>query len=209
VTGAMHPLDPRRALESAWVYRTAQSLIRGAASYRRLAEEHLRVVPGERVLDIGCGPAEILSHLPDIDYLGFDASSRYIEWARNRYGGRGRFLCQTLDQAELEDLGAGSFDLVVAYGLVHHLDDQEARAFFALARSALRPAGRLVTIDGCFVPEQSKFVRWLLERDRGRHVRTPDAYRKLAGSSFGVVEDQLHHDLFRLPYTLIVLECGA
>jgi cyclopropane fatty-acyl-phospholipid synthase-like methyltransferase len=204
----LHLLDPRRALESAWVYRTAQFLIRGEDSYRRLAQEHLRVASGDRVLDIGCGPAEILSHLPEVDYLGFDASSRYIEWARKRHGTRGRFLCQTLGEAELEGLGAGSFDLVVAYGLVHHLDDVEALAFFALARAALSATGRLVTIDGCFVPEQSRFVRRLLERDRGHFVRSPEAYRELAHSRLGGVEAPIRHDLFRMPYTLIVLECG-
>jgi len=204
-----HALDPRRLLASAWVYRTAQALVRGDASYERIAEDHLRAKPGDRVLDIGCGPAEILGHLPDVEYLGLDASPQYIDWARKRHGMRGRFLCQTLDNAELEELGAGSFDLVLAYGLVHHLDDTEARAFFALARSALRPTGRLVTIDGCYVPEQSGFVRGLLERDRGRHVRTAEAYQDLARSSFGTVDAQIRHDLFRMPYTLIVIECSA
>jgi len=204
-----HALDPRRLLASAWVYRTAQALVRGDASYERIAEDHLRAKPGDRVLDIGCGPAEILGHLPDVEYVGLDASPQYIDWARKRHGMRGRFLCQTLDNAELEELGAGSFDLVLAYGLVHHLDDTEARAFFALARSALRPTGRLVTIDGCYVPEQSGFVRGLLERDRGRHVRTAEAYQDLAHSSFGTVDAQIRHDLFRMPYTLIVIECSA
>lgn len=202
-------LDPRRLLESAWVYRTAQALIRGDASYRRIANEYLRAKPGDRVLDIGCGPAEILCHLPEVDYLGFDASPKYIEWARKRHGARGRFLCQDLDNARLETLGEGSFDLIIAYGLVHHLDDDEALDFFALARSAMRPLGRLITIDGCYASGQSKFVRWLLERDRGKYVRDAEAYRALAHSSFGNVSDRIHHDLYRMPYTLIVFECAV
>ncbi len=202
-----HPLDPRRLLKSPWVYRTAQTLIRGGASYRVIAEKYLRAKPGERVLDVGCGPADLLAYLPEVDYVGFDASSRYIDWARKNHAGRGRFLCQTLDEAELEELGAGSFDLVVAYGLVHHLEDEEAGRFFALARSALRSSGRLVTIDGCYVPEQSGFVRLLLDRDRGQHVRAPEAYRELAGSSFGSVIADVRNDLLRMPYTLILMEC--
>ncbi|MAE96454.1 MAG: hypothetical protein CL910_17535 [Deltaproteobacteria bacterium] len=207
MNAASHPLDPRRLLASPWAYRTAQALIRGAASYRILAEEYLKARSGERVLDIGCGPADLLAHLPDVDYVGFDASPRYIEWARKRHGERGRFLCRTLDEAELMELGAGSFDLAIAYGLVHHLDDAEARSFFELARSALRPTGRLVTIDGCYLPEQSGFVRMLLQRDRGQHVRRPEAYRELAAAAFASVTADLRGDLLRMPYSLIVMEC--
>jgi len=54
---------------------------------------------------------------------------------------------------------------------VHHLDDAEATKLFDLARSVLRPAGRLITFDGCYVPGQSPAARWILSRDRGQFVR--------------------------------------
>lgn len=209
MTESLGALDPRRLLASPWAYRATQALVRGDASYRKLVERHLPVRPGERVLDVGCGPAELLAHLPEVDYVGFDASPRYVAWARRRYGDRARIFCQTLDRVELEGLGLGSFDWVVAYGLVHHLDDGEAADFFALAREALRPGGRLVTLDGCFADDQSRFVRWLLRNDRGRHVRTEPSYRALASTSFPSVVAHVRHDLLRLPYTLIVLECTA
>ena len=207
MTESFRPLDPRRILASPWVYRTAQAVVRGDASYREIAERYLRAQPGDRVLDVGCGPAEILHFLPEVDYVGFDASPRYVEWARRAHGSRGRIFCQTLDRVELEGLGLESFDLVVAYGLVHHLDDREARDFFALARSALRPGGRLVTMDGCFTPDQSGLVRYLLEKDRGEHVRTEGAYREIASGSFSSVATDVRHDLFRMPYTLLIMEC--
>jgi cyclopropane fatty-acyl-phospholipid synthase-like methyltransferase len=210
LTERLAPFDPRRILASPWAYRAVQALVRGDASYRKLVERHLPVRPGERVLDVGCGPADLRAYLPaDADYVGFDASPRYVAWARRRYGDRARILCQTLERVELEALGLGSFDWVVAYGLVHHLDDREAADFFALARAALRPGGRLVTIDGCFAPDQSRLVRWLLRHDRGRHVRTEAAYRALAATSFPSVVAHVRRDLLRLPYTLIVLECTA
>lgn len=42
-----------------------------------------------------------------------------------------------------------------------------------------------------------------------RKLRATEAYQYLADSSFGTVEAQIRHDLFRMRYTLIVLECGA
>jgi cyclopropane fatty-acyl-phospholipid synthase-like methyltransferase len=69
--------DPRRLLSNSSVYRSCQSRIRSDNTASRIRDEFLKITPGQRVLDIGCGPAEILAHLPnDIDYYGFDAEPR-------------------------------------------------------------------------------------------------------------------------------------
>ena len=46
------------------------------------ARQYLAVTAGERVLDLGCGPGDILSALPDCEYVGIDVEERYIEAAR-------------------------------------------------------------------------------------------------------------------------------
>ena len=65
-----------------------------------------------------------------------------------------------------------------------------------------------MTADGCYATDQSAIVRYLLRNDRGRHVRTAPAYEALAQAVFALVRSDLRHDLFRLPYTLILMECG-
>lgn len=208
MSGALARVDPRRALAHPLAYRLTQWVIRGARSYREIANRYLRVARNDRILDIGCGPATLLAYLPPVHYVGFDESPSYIDMATRRFGSRGTFLCRTVDEAAVEDLGPASFDLVVAYGLVHHLDDRQAERFFALTSSALKPRGRLVTLDGCYAEGQSRFARFLISKDRGRFVRDRDAYVALARTSFPEVRAELRHDLLRLPYTLLVLECG-
>ena len=59
-------------------YRRFSRAIRGRAWETYLAE-YVKPVRGEKVLDIGCGPADILAQLPDVDYTGLDISPDYIE----------------------------------------------------------------------------------------------------------------------------------
>jgi SAM-dependent methyltransferase len=94
---------------------------------------------------------------------------------------------------------AGSFDLVLATGILHHLDDSRALSLFELARKALKPTGRLITFDGCFVAGQPKLAKFVVSRDRGAFVRQPEQYSRLASASFGKVETFVRHDLLRIP----------
>jgi SAM-dependent methyltransferase len=185
-------------------YQMFQGAIAGSF-WTAYIDEYLRPKPGMRVLDIGCGPASILAHLPPVEYVGIDISPEYIEAARRRFGTRAEFRCESITATTLSERHA--FDLVMANGVLHHLDDTEAGKLFAVAAAALRPQGRLVTLDGCFVDGQSPLARWLLRRDRGKYVRTEPAYRRLAGAHFRQVHSTLRHDLLRLPYTHLIMEC--
>jgi SAM-dependent methyltransferase len=198
--------DLRSILALPAMYRLFGRVIGGGAR-PKFVRDHLRPRPGDRVLDLGCGPGDLLAHLPACDYVGVDLDPKYIAAAKARYGGHGTFRCEPAETvAELEP---GSFDLVVASGLLHHLTDEQAVATLEVARRALRPGGRFVSLDGCFVPGQARFARWMLRRDRGQFVRDLPGYRKLAGAVFPVVVPAVRHDLLRIPYTLLVLECGG
>jgi len=196
----------RDLLARAGVYRGFSSLI-GAARGRRVhIEQHIRPRAGDRVLDIGCGPADILEALPPVEYHGFDLSADYIEAARKRFGGRGTFHVEAVDAEQVKQYAG--FDLVLATGVVHHLTDAEALDLFRVAAAALKPGGRLVTLDGCLVEGQSPVARWLLKRDRGQFVRGQAAYLALARAVFSKVQPTVTTGLLRIPYTHLVMECS-
>ena len=108
--------------------------------------------------------------------------------------------------AELVRKYAG-FDLVLATGVLHHLTDAEAVDLFRVAHAALKPGGRLVTLDGCFSPGQSFVARQMLKNDRGQYVRDEAGYLALARQVFVEVTPTVTTDLLRIPYTHLVMEC--
>src|SRR5438477_4383097 len=179
----------------------------GGSARATYIREYVRPAQGARILDIGCGPADILADLPpEVAYVGFDADSRYIESAHRRFGTRGTFHCQQVTRDLVGQFKA--FDIVMANGVLHHLDDVAAADLFDIARMSLAPGGRVVTLDGCYVTGQSKIAKFLLTQDRGQYVRTQDGYEKLAKRAFQIVTTHLRTDLMRIPYTHIILECS-
>jgi SAM-dependent methyltransferase len=193
-----------KALALPVVYRVWGRLV-GGKDPAAFPREHIRARAGQRVLDIGCGPADILKQLPNVDYTGFDANPDYITTATRNYGNRGRFYCQRVSEESLGD--HEGFDIVLAIGVLHHLDDAEAEKLFRLAHAALVPGGRLVTLDGVFAEGQSRIARLIISRDRGEYVRDERGYRTIADRVFTKIKPVVRHDLLTIPYTHLIMEC--
>jgi cyclopropane fatty-acyl-phospholipid synthase-like methyltransferase len=187
------------------VYKMWWTLIGGAGVAKGLVNDYIRPQVGARILDIGCGPGTIVGHMSQVDYLGFDLSPEYIEMARARFP-QAQFVCERVSKFSLAK-HQQNFDFVLALGILHHLDDEEARQLFQIAHDALRPGGKLITFDGVWTNDQSPVARWLLSRDRGEHIRTQEAYVKIASQVFTNVKATVRHDLIRIPYSHIILEC--
>lgn len=187
------------------VYDFAQYLIRGTRFGPNFARRFIKPKAGDRILDVGCGTGAILHHLPGTHYVGFDMSKPYVAACNRRFHGRGSFHCEVLNAHTSRDFG--QFDIVLAVGVLHHLNEAEAAQLFRLAKESLVEGGRLITLDGVFHEGQSRLVQWLLRSDRGKYVRTAKGYLNLAEAEFNVVNSHIVEDLFRIPYTLIILQC--
>ena len=86
-----------------------------------------------------------------MEHIGFDRNQNYIAHLRTRYAHRNaRFFNEKLS-ADF-DLRGRRADVVLAFGLIHHLDDEQSSSLFNVAKRVLREDGILLTLDPVFVP---------------------------------------------------------
>lgn len=187
------------------VYSSFQYIMGARAIWRYLADEVMQLQPGQCVLDIGCGPADVLDYLPKgVGYWGGDISAEYIAKAQKKYGERGHFTCKLLEPHDLETLP--KFDVVLLTGVFHHLDDNVARNVVSMAYQALKEGGRLVSVDPCYAQGQNPVARFLISKDRGQNVRVESAYKQLVNKAFKKVHTQVLHRAW-IPYTHCYMVC--
>lgn len=191
-------------LSSPVVYEAFHHLIGARRWLRRLARDVIQAKPGDRILDIGCGPGALLRYLPETDYIGFDRNEAYIERAKREFGNRGTFICD--DVGNFKKHALKPVDVAVAIGLLHHLNDEVALAILKAIADTLKPGGRIITADPCFHPDQSPIQRLVVSNDRGMHVRRFDEYSKLCGAVFPDPKAQYQSGHIPFPHSICILQ---
>jgi arsenite methyltransferase len=116
---------------------------------RKLVYEALRARPGDRVLDVGCGPGfysrELLEQVgPDGSVTGVDQSPQMLAVAKRRCEGHGNVRFEEGDATALPVESAG-FDRALSVQVLEYVED--TRAALAEMHRALRPGGRVVIWD--------------------------------------------------------------
>ena len=188
------------------LYNLFQEAVGGNALRRKIIQNHVRAKAGDKVIDIGCGPAQVLHCLPEVQYVGFDINPDYIASAQRTYASKGTFVVG--DTYSLRgDSRFKDADIVIAVGLLHHLDNEDAAGCIQFAHDALKSGGRFITHDACWIPNQGAFSRYIMSKDRGRNIRTEQEYRRLAGKIFRNVHAWVDTKPLRIPYVTIVIEC--
>lgn len=194
----------RRILSWAPVYDAFQNLLGASRCRKEYLSSYIRCPVAGKILDIGCGTSAILDLLPEtIEYVGYDLSPGYVNAARAKYGAHGRWHNTEVSEMNVDQLG--SFDIVMANGVFHHLDDVPANRLVEIAAKALKPNGRFCSLDCCLVEGQSRLARYLIKKDRGQNIRRPEQYAALVHPYFPFVETVVRHDMLRIPYTHTII----
>jgi SAM-dependent methyltransferase len=185
------------------IYGLFKRIILPRRSVQYRVDQFIRPHRGARILDIGCGTADILDFLPEVEYAGFDPNPRYIAAARRRHGRRAEFVVASIEDYRLQD--PESYDIVLADGVLHHLDTPTAGLLLQTAKTALKPHGMFVSFDPVILARQHPMAGYLISRDRGRNVRAQEGYVKLIRTHFPVWELFISHDALRVPYDHCVI----
>ncbi len=104
----------------------------------------LRLQPGERLLDIGCGWGGLTRYAASkygVEALGVTLSKNqkaYADEQIERAGLRGRVAVEWMDY---RDLGAESFDKIVSVGMFEHVGRSHLPEYFAQVYRLLKPGG--------------------------------------------------------------------
>jgi cyclopropane-fatty-acyl-phospholipid synthase len=104
----------------------------------------LRLRPGERLLDIGCGWGSLVIRAAKVfgaQALGITLSRRQYEEARRRIADADLEGRASVELCDYRDLGDRTFDKIVSVGMVEHVGRSRFQAYFRAALRALRPGG--------------------------------------------------------------------
>lgn len=188
------------------LYNLLQDAIGGNALRRRFIRHHVRAKAGDKIIDIGCGPAQILAWLPEVDYIGLDVNPACIASAKRIHADRGTFVVGNTESLR-DDSRFRDADVVIGLGILHHLDDNETEHCIRFAHRALKPGGRFVCFEACRVHNQGFLSRYIMSKDPGQNIRTEQMYRQLVGDVFKNVNAWVDTNPLRIPYVMIFLEC--
>jgi arsenite methyltransferase len=116
---------------------------------RRLVREALGAKPGERILDVGCGPGfyvdEIAEQVGDAgSVVGVDASAAMLEVAAGRTGGRANVAFHAGDAGALP-LPDAEFDAALSVQVLEYVED--VTGALRELRRVVTPGGRVVVWD--------------------------------------------------------------
>ena len=131
-------LDPLMAYSCGY-WRDVDTLAAAQEAKLELICRKLRLQPGMRVLDIGCGWGSFMGYAArhhGVEGVGVTVSREQAEWARERYAGL-PLTFRLQDYRELDD----RFDAIVSVGMFEHVGRKNHRQYMEVAARCLADDG--------------------------------------------------------------------
>jgi 2-polyprenyl-3-methyl-5-hydroxy-6-metoxy-1,4-benzoquinol methylase len=140
-------------IQETWGWDTPEEFIRSQGHNLRPRVRYsldiANLLPGMRVLDVGCGRGEVVLYCArkGIEAVGVDYSQEVLDIAEhakrthtNEEQGRMKFICGDVKSLEAEE----PFDRVFMLDFVEHLYDWELNEVFQICKKLLKPEGQII-----------------------------------------------------------------
>jgi cyclopropane-fatty-acyl-phospholipid synthase len=138
-------LDDNKAYSCAYFQTGSEDLRTAQEAKFELICRKLRLRPGERLLDIGCGWGGLIRYAVQhhgVNALGITLSEAQATFARERIAGDGLVDRCSVELRDYRDLPSDvAFDKVVSVGMFEHVGRAELGTYFAAAMRLTRPGG--------------------------------------------------------------------
>jgi cyclopropane-fatty-acyl-phospholipid synthase len=170
-------LDPSMLYTCAYYRKESDDLATAQINKLNHICRKLRLQPGERLLDIGCGWGGLVMHAAEhygVQATGITLSAAQAKYAKKRIVERGLSDRCTIQMMDFRDLPInGRFHKISSVGVTEHVPENKQPAYFARAFDALEPAG--LFLNHCEVSTRTarrtnrigeRIGRWLWKRDQ-------------------------------------------
>jgi cyclopropane-fatty-acyl-phospholipid synthase len=170
----------------------------------RLIFEKLRVQPGDRLLDVGCGWGGMVRYAArrGVRAIGATLSAEQAAWAQQAIEAEGLTELAEVRHCDYRDVRETGFDAVSSIGLTEHIGVKNYPSYFASLKSRLRTGGLL--LNHCITRNNNK-SNFRASSFTDRYV-FPDGELTGSGRITSQIQDAgfevLHAENFRMHYAM-------
>jgi len=195
----------KRILRIPQVYEFYINLIGGKKFFKNYADNFLAIKENQSVLELGCGPGNIIHFLPQkINYIGLDLNNDCINYCKKLFPSFDFLIKDIASDFEFNQ----KFDVIFSEGVMACLSDEQIENMLKNIYKHSKKDSRIVLSDMNFCSKNSKIQNFFLKRERGKNLRSTqdflNIYKKFS-DWLEIVEVIEIRKAFKIPNSKVIV----